>query len=727
MEKSVRAKSVGRTCLGVLVLVVLLVAGCVGKPHESFGGGESLLGTWKAALPGGCQQVLRLGGDGVFRYALRVSQGGLTREHRLSGDFSGGTQINSDGLTTLDFYPKEDFAPGVDHYCQSFSQSTWQALPFESLIAEMGVDPATLAYRLVYPGDSQPILVGSNPGGRDWLMLSRGDQGGLVGKQLDDALYFPQPLYFLGEDDLAAGLTIVSGKAVHAMPNTVFTSSFPVTNGPDITLDQIFLQINAASKITFSADAASDLPSCNYRLFTDILFVQSAWPSPLDYGVSSQTVVFNPLAPQPYLVDYPVTKDGVIQSAWLVPLEIVTAAVSGCSVSITAKPQVEALVEAWILDGRSNPDFLLDDVGEAPRVMMEDPARPGVLMELALGDDAQLPWQGLRLKPWARMGAGLTAAELSPWLDVLRLTGNQGKQTQGVLVPNGAENFLTLFGEANANMGQGPYYPFGADKPFADFDPQAVEDLPSSTGTLAVTLAGDQRGRRFRLSLDTPTRLAFESLGALDTRLTLRDEAGWPLASADIGAASGAGFFVERQLPAGITYVDITATTAGDFTLTWQTAGAPLVVDDALFACLVAAGWNRVDTTLVLRMRCPEAGVANLNGLQAFTGLRNLDLAGNGVADLSPLAGLGQLRLLDMAANPVADLSPLSTLGKLERLSLARTQLDGSMVSVLQGLGALKHLVLRGAQGLSESDLTALRLSLPYTRIVAPDGSVVPP
>ena len=86
--------------------------------------------------------------------------------------------------------------------------------------------------------------------------------------------------------------------------------------------------------------------------------------------------------------------------------------------------------------------------------------------------------------------------------------------------------------------------------------------------------------------------------------------------------------------------------------------------------------------------------LADLSGIAALAGLRELNLAGNPVADVAALAGLGELRVLDLTGNRVADLWPLAGLAGLERLALG----DNAVVNVgaLAALGGLRALDLSG-------------------------------
>ncbi len=221
--------------------------------------------------------------------------------------------------------------------------------------------------------------------------------------------------------------------------------------------------------------------------------------------------------------------------------------------------------------------------------------------------------------------------------------------------------------------------------------------------------------------------MAFETANGLDTRGVLRDARGRALAHDADGAADGAGFRIVRTLPAGSYDLAVTAAEAGSYRLAVAEEPPGAVADEALEACLIAAGTARLPAGSIFHLVCPGAGVASLQGLGTYGALVSLVLDGNAVADLSPLAALVHLQRLSLARNPVGDLSPLTGLPALHRLSLAGVRLDAAHLAVLAALGdRLTWLDLRAATGLSETDAQALKADLPNTTLVTPAGTVLP-
>ncbi len=94
--------------------------------------------------------------------------------------------------------------------------------------------------------------------------------------------------------------------------------------------------------------------------------------------------------------------------------------------------------------------------------------------------------------------------------------------------------------------------------------------------------------------------------------------------------------------------------------------------DAALQACLEQAiAYYKVSAPAQLQvLDCADSGIAELTGLQVFTGLRRLRLGDNQVVSLAPLATLSSLESLEMRNNRVADPRPLYDLLSLRILDL---------------------------------------------------------
>lgn len=113
------------------------------------------------------------------------------------------------------------------------------------------------------------------------------------------------------------------------------------------------------------------------------------------------------------------------------------------------------------------------------------------------------------------------------------------------------------------------------------------------------------------------------------------------------------------------------------------------VADPALRACIEQAIVDQqvTRTNELLVLSCSDAQVSDLQGLEVFTGLRQLDLSANQVADLTALATLSSVENLDLSDNAVIDPVPL-----YELLSLRLLDLSGNPQLKCPGRNALFQL-----------------------------------
>jgi hypothetical protein len=96
-------------------------------------------------------------------------------------------------------------------------------------------------------------------------------------------------------------------------------------------------------------------------------------------------------------------------------------------------------------------------------------------------------------------------------------------------------------------------------------------------------------------------------------------------------------------------------------------------------------------------------GIADLAGIEAYTGVVTLILWDNQISDLTPLAGLPSLTYLFLGNNQVSDLTPLAGLPNLSELYIWNNQV--SDLTPLAGVTGLTRLDIQGNQ---VSDLTPL-------------------
>lgn len=125
-------------------------------------------------------------------------------------------------------------------------------------------------------------------------------------------------------------------------------------------------------------------------------------------------------------------------------------------------------------------------------------------------------------------------------------------------------------------------------------------------------------------------------------------------------------------------------------------AGVGGVQDPGLQACINLALRQQIPGAALTALSCPEADITSLEGLQVFTQLRFLDLAGNRIQDLTPLTALSQLGGLNLPNNRITDVAPLLS---------------------MPGLGAV---ILTGNSGIRCAQLDALRERL-EDRLTGPD------
>ena len=111
----------------------------------------------------------------------------------------------------------------------------------------------------------------------------------------------------------------------------------------------------------------------------------------------------------------------------------------------------------------------------------------------------------------------------------------------------------------------------------------------------------------------------------------------------------------------------------------------------ALVAQAVAQDFDYVDGPVttrsigrLTRLHARNAGVADLSGLEAATGLTSVFLGSNLVSDVTPLAGLRTLKGLDLSRNLVADIAPLvdNELGSGDWITLTGNPLSEQSLNV---------------------------------------------
>ena len=103
------------------------------------------------------------------------------------------------------------------------------------------------------------------------------------------------------------------------------------------------------------------------------------------------------------------------------------------------------------------------------------------------------------------------------------------------------------------------------------------------------------------------------------------------------------------------------------------------------------------------RLDASDAGIHDLNGLEAAINLTELQLGNNSIADISALGSLTQLTTLNLGDNSILDISALAGL-----INLRILYLSGNSVSDISVLGGLTQLTTLYLSGNSVSDISVL-------------------
>ena len=133
----------------------------------------------------------------------------------------------------------------------------------------------------------------------------------------------------------------------------------------------------------------------------------------------------------------------------------------------------------------------------------------------------------------------------------------------------------------------------------------------------------------------------------------------------------------------------------------WRLPGRPVFIPDvglrrAVTDALGKTAGEFIRPREALRLAALDAGgagIVDLTGIGAATGLVEVDLRTNGIRNLWPLVGIVGLRTLDLYRNRIPDASPLAHLPALEELSLGANAIDD--LGPLTGPTGLRILDLR--------------------------------
>lgn len=117
------------------------------------------------------------------------------------------------------------------------------------------------------------------------------------------------------------------------------------------------------------------------------------------------------------------------------------------------------------------------------------------------------------------------------------------------------------------------------------------------------------------------------------------------------------------------------------------------IVDAGLRACVKQHVSDKSITAAsqLDELICSHAGIADLQGIQIFTGLVRLKLSSNAITDLSPLSELLLLSEIQIDGNRIASLSPIRLLPSLSYINVVgNTQLNCTELANLARAPGLK-------------------------------------
>ncbi len=148
-----------------------------------------------------------------------------------------------------------------------------------------------------------------------------------------------------------------------------------------------------------------------------------------------------------------------------------------------------------------------------------------------------------------------------------------------------------------------------------------------------------------------------------------------------------------------LSYQDYTR--CGDYDL-----DEPVTIkDENLRKCLLDRDFTRYTAKNITQIDCGEVDgdVADLLGLEHFTGVSRISISCSEISDLSPLAGMKQMLYVNLPANNITDLSPLSELKRIYWLTIS-----GNPLKNLDGLEKLQNLSYLRAEQCGLESINAL-------------------
>lgn len=121
------------------------------------------------------------------------------------------------------------------------------------------------------------------------------------------------------------------------------------------------------------------------------------------------------------------------------------------------------------------------------------------------------------------------------------------------------------------------------------------------------------------------------------------------------------------------------------------------ISDKTLKECVRAtiSEQKAVSAEEIEKLICPAGNIKKVSGLQVFTNLKQIGLAGNNIKNITPLKALTKLQQADLSGNAIRDVTPLKSLKELNYINLSANRgLDCiSMVNQISEASSAKVIV----------------------------------
>ena len=707
------AASTSRCFAWVLALALgSTFSACLNGSSENSGKADPR-GTWIWSASG-CGQILSLDRDGKFEFAMLTQRDSAAVQERVMGNYE--LSRKSRNRFDIRFVPATPVDSHSTPYCDQWARRKETELTSSELENALGVSPSNLYLHEEISDQLGKVVIAAGADGVDRYALYRvSDVVSLL--RLDQYQGYSWPLFNTlpanAARDPGALLTVPDIE----IPEASFVRSFAIDIGfvsPD--LYRFALNVLAASDVEVQVSGGST-PGCVLKAYTDFNFRVEISPALFDPTSLAQFARINPAAGNIPLVQETVIESGVSHSLHLLPVSVYAMQPGTCTIAVRPRPTAVRILEAMVAAGGYEP--LLSKVipTGANYATVYRAGRKFIPQRVKLAEP--LFSQGLASLPrhWiAQPAAEPDTSGHNLAFDVLGLLKDSHKSQSLSVGKSGGKVWMNLY-RRGTNAGLGPFKRYTRSK--------AVDEI-AFPATVSRTFDETEPFQVMRFELDSSQRVALWSSGQPDTYATLADSLGVMVADDEDGAPDGRGFRIVRTLAAGSYDLKVGGTGKGSFELHTSVEQDLPIPDEGLWSCLNAHHVDFIALAAMKELSCFGEGIKSLQGLEAATGLEVLELGRNDLQDVSTLSGLTKLRQLGLAGNNLSNLEPLASLPQLLVLNVAGNPTSAAQLSMLEPLAAhLRELDLAGVEGLSENSLNDIRQRLPYTVILAPDGSVL--